>query len=175
MTPGSYRDAVLSHHQRVLTYAAWLGGDIEEARDVTQESFLRLWIHRSAVAPEAARTWLLRTAHRLVIDGRRRERTRRNGTATIARSIPPGTAPIDDALADEAVRAVADGIAHLPPRDRALLLLREHQGLTHAEIATVLEVPVGTVKAAVHRAKRRLVDTLSSDTANEPFPMETCP
>ena len=68
MTPDGFRRIITSEMDRVHGSATWLLRDPEEARDVTQEAFMRLWIDHERIAPEAARTWLLRTAYRLCVD-----------------------------------------------------------------------------------------------------------
>lgn len=69
MDGDTYRQAVLTHKNRVFGYAVRLLGDRDDARDVAQEALMRLWEHREKV-PElaAARAWLLKTAHRLCVD-----------------------------------------------------------------------------------------------------------
>ncbi len=163
MTREEYRQQVLAAKDRLHTYATWMLRNREDARDATQEALMRLWAHRATVPPGAARAWLLRTAHRLCIDRLRR----RNGHGEVPlepemMSRPTGESDPADAIRLGEVRAsVADGLAALPDRDRALLVLREMQGMSYEEIARVIDRPVGTVKVALHRARGRLREALS--------------
>ncbi|MHC5113333.1 MAG: RNA polymerase sigma factor [Planctomycetota bacterium] len=159
MTPACYRDAVRGHHGRVLSYAAWLLGDVEEARDVAQEAFLRLWSHHERVASAAARTWLLRTAHRLVVDRVRQRRPSVDLSKVLA--VCGDRGPYDRVVADEQMHAVVDALGRLAHRDRALLLLREQHRLPLADIGRVLDLPPATVKTALHRARLSLTDELA--------------
>jgi RNA polymerase sigma-70 factor (ECF subfamily) len=161
-----FRDAVRCDHDRVLSYAAWMLGDVEPARDIAQEAFLRLWRHHESVAREAARTWLLRTAHRIVLDRRAR---RGPCYIDLARVLAASEARGPDALAvaGEQTRGVVEALGHLPHRDRALLVLRHQHGLSLAEIGRVLEMPPGTVKVAMHRARRRLCEALPEEERDE--------
>ncbi len=61
MEADQFLQAVQDHRDRVYTYAAWLLRDRNEAADITQEAFMRLWQHHQQVASPASRTWLLRT------------------------------------------------------------------------------------------------------------------
>jgi len=160
MTPACYRDAVRGHHGRILSYAAWLLGDVEEARDVAQEAYLRLWSHHERVAVAAARTWLLRTAHRLVLD---RVGRRRPADVDLSRvlTICGERGPVDRLVATEQMRGVAEALGRLGARDRALLLLREQHRLSLADIGRVLDLPVATVKTQLHRARHTLSDELA--------------
>jgi RNA polymerase sigma-70 factor (ECF subfamily) len=131
-------------------------GDPEEARDVTQEAFLRLWEHHPDVVDEAAVSWLLRTTRRLCLD--RIRRMSRRATYALADLDP---AEVDGGAVDGDERAaLREALAMLAFRDRAAIMLREVQGLSYAELATVLEMPVGSVKAALHRARQRLRDAM---------------
>jgi RNA polymerase sigma-70 factor (ECF subfamily) len=161
MGPEAFRQATIQHGDRVSTYAAWMLRDAADAQDVTQEAFLRLWSHRTAVAEPAARTWLLRTAHRLCLDrirSRDREPTGLGALMTPADHTAPDQAIVDRELHD----AVTRGLEALPLRDRAVLLLRVRYGLSLAELASVLEMPIGTAKAALHRARARLREQLTA-------------
>lgn len=55
MTPEQFKQSVLEHSDRIHSHAAWLLRDLEEARDVTQEALMKLWINHHKIAPEAAR------------------------------------------------------------------------------------------------------------------------
>jgi len=159
MEPEEYRQAVIEMKDRVYGYTLSLLREREEARDVTQEAFIRLWEHREGIADgAAARAWTVRTAHNLCMDRLRQRRTRR-GLAL--EEIPEPAAPADSApdrpserraLADEVRRA----LDRLPPRDRALLILREVHGRSYEDLADTIDVPIGTLKSLMHRARARL-------------------
>jgi RNA polymerase sigma-70 factor (ECF subfamily) len=159
MEAEAYRQAVLELKDRVFGYAAQLLRDREEARDVTQEALIRLWEHRETVTdPAAAKPWLLRTAHNLCIDRLRQRRTR--GTAALDDVAEPvadaGSAP-DRPSDARALRAeVERALGRIPPRDRALLLLREVHGHSYEELAALVDAPIGTLKSLLHRARARL-------------------
>ena len=162
MTREEYREQVLAAKDRLHTYATWMLRNREDARDVAQEALLRLWTHRTVVPPGAARTWLLRTAHRLCVDRLRR----RNGHGEVLLDPDAMVRPLGGSDPSAAIRlgevrtGVAEGLAALPDRDRALLVLREMQGMSYQEIAEVIGRPVGTVKVALHRARGRLREVL---------------
>ncbi|MCP3904891.1 MAG: sigma-70 family RNA polymerase sigma factor [Planctomycetes bacterium] len=68
--------------------------------------------------------------------------------------------PFDRVVVAEQTRVVVDALGRLPRRERALLLLREQHRLPLAEIGRVLDLPVGTVKTALHRARLSLAEAL---------------
>ncbi len=155
MNGDDFRRVVLRHKDRVHTYAAWVMRDVEEARDVTQQSLLRLWEHRGTVSEAAAATWLRRTAHRLCVDRLRRQNVaRNNGDGPLALLSAGGEAGGSEAT--ELCRSVAAALAALPERDRAVIVLREMDGLSYEQMSEIMEMPLGTLKAALHRARERL-------------------
>lgn len=158
MTRSEYRQVVLGVKDKINTFAAWFLRDVDEAANVTQDALLRLWERRADVRPAAAQTWLYRTAHRLCVDRVRR----RNGrgerpldaaglTGSDGRAAPPDTIGAAERRSD-VVRALAE----MSPRDRALLVLREFEGMTYEQIGEVVACPLSSVKVGLHRARERL-------------------
>ncbi|MFH1144380.1 MAG: sigma-70 family RNA polymerase sigma factor [Candidatus Eisenbacteria bacterium] len=163
-------EELISRYEAALYRLAWrMMGNAEEAHDVVQETFLRVF--RSLDTFDQSRrfsTWILRIATNLCIDRYRR------------RKVQLLSIDVDDddderrpiVLADERQNpeemhgrtALAESIGrlmeHLPPIYRAILELRYKQDLAYEEIADVLEIPLGTVKARLHRAHHRLKELL---------------
>ncbi|MFI5893446.1 RNA polymerase subunit sigma-70 [Actinoplanes sp. NPDC051513] len=148
------RRGLLSHAYRML--GAW-----DEAEDVVQESYLRAargWAgfgQRSSV-----RTWLYRivtNACLTALDGRGR-RALPSGSLGAEGWIGPFAADPADSVTDlETVRlAFVAGLQYLPPRQRAVLLLREVLAFSAAETGEILELSVPAVKSALQRARHRL-------------------
>lgn len=143
---------------RLHSYAVWMLRNLHEAQDVTQEALLRLWSRRRTIPAVAARSWLTRTVHNLCVDRRRRRSVRREAdVAELSDRIEdrsPG--PDRDAGARQTRRAILRAMEGLSERDRGVLIMREAQGMAYEEIAEALGVPLGTLKAVLHRARERL-------------------
>jgi RNA polymerase sigma-70 factor (ECF subfamily) len=157
MDAETYRELVVRHKNRVNSYASWVLGDREEAVDVTQEALIRLWKHRKRVRPEAAKSWLMKTTYRLCIDRIRRRRVR-GEIGGEGQEPPPDERPGPERLtwSGEVGRLLEGALARLSPVDRSVVLLREVQGMTYDEISVALGLPLGTVKAKLHRSRERL-------------------
>jgi RNA polymerase sigma-70 factor (ECF subfamily) len=142
MNRADYERAVGQHMDRVHSYAAWMLHDMEDARDVAQ----------------SVKSWLLKTAHRLAIDRlRHRKRRAEFSEEDLARLVDehrPG--PEQSVRRNEVGRMIGRALARLSDRDRSIVLMREVHGLSYEEIATSVDLPLGTVKAALHRARERL-------------------
>ncbi len=164
MNDDCFRRTVEELAGRVYNHAAYMLRDQEEARDIVQETFVRMWRHREQIdGAVAARAWALRTAHNLALD---RLRDRVNGAHVDfddAGEIASTALAADRSVAREELRGqIQRGLAELRPADRAILLLREVQGLSYEELAQVFGAPLGTVKAILHRARARLRRRLSA-------------
>ena len=159
-----YEQVVRSHKDRVHSYAAWMLHDVDSARDITQEVLVRLWVHRDKVKPATAAAWLMRTTHNLCIDRTRRRRVRPQTDPEILDTMEDAGLPGPErrAHSGELALAIGKALASLPARDRSAVLMREVQGMSYNDIAKVLEVPLGTLKAVLHRARDRLRTELVS-------------
>ena len=106
-----------------------------------------------------ARPWLYGIATNLIARHRRAEMRRIRATARLV-SVPSGDAVADRVAADVDARdiwpAVAEAIAELPDRERDALLLLVWEELSYDEIASALQIPVGTVRSRLNRARRRI-------------------
>ncbi len=158
MRRDGFQQTLREHGDRVYSYAAWLLGNREEARDVVQEGLMRLWRHRSGVADRAGRSWLMRTVHRLCVDRLRRRGIQRE--TELDESDDPARVyqvPTErSAELSELQSAIAGALVGVSPRDRALIVMREMQDMSYQEMSEVLDMPVNTLKPAVHRARERL-------------------
>lgn len=164
MTSDGFRQAVLDHGDRLHSYAVWMVHDREEARDVTQEALVRLWQNRERVNEETARSWLMRTVHNLCVDRMRRKTTRNEvpseGIEPILADVAVGP---ERATASHHLRlAIGRALRTLSERDRAIVLMREVHEMSYEEIAGVMDVPLGTLKSTLHRARERLRLELAS-------------
>jgi|SRR5690554_1953044 len=156
-----YRRHAARVHGVVLRLAGWQRA---RAEDLVQEAFLRAWLALPQWRGEAAfGTWLHRLAVNTALMDLRARRVRPvldgdddAGLDALSMADSPGRGA---AAAMDLARAVAS----LPPRARAVLVLHDIEGWTHAEVAAALEMAVGTSKAQLHRARgllrARLGDT----------------
>lgn len=157
-------------HRRAL-YAYLLGrtGDAELARDLLQETFLRLWRHFSAIRsqpPERQRAWVFGVARNLVIDLHRHRKSRDSAYAAL-RAAAETTAPASEEPAARAelaerVRLVEEAIRRLPEEQRVVVALHAMGDLTSAQMGELLGEPAGTVRYRLSLARRRLGEVLGA-------------
>jgi RNA polymerase sigma-70 factor (ECF subfamily) len=148
--------------EMVYNLSLRLAGNREEAADLTQEVFLRIYRHLGSFGGRSTlKTWVFRIAinhcrdrlsrHHPVmqsIDGDPEE-----GGATLA---DPGRGPEELAVAADEGRRVMGGLSRLPAVFREAVVLRDLEGLSYEEIAEVLGVRVGTVRSRIARGREHL-------------------
>jgi len=159
MTTMEFQAAVLEHKDRVHSYARGILRDAEDAKDVAQECLVRLWHHHERVEPgPGCKNWLLRSAHNLCIDRLRRRTSRPETPQGDVLEEPTDVRPYPERLAvsSEVGGRLERALLELDHRDRAIVLLREVEGLSYEEIAEMLGLKMGTLKATLHRSREKL-------------------
>ena len=154
----SLQELVLRYERPLYSFLARYTGDRHLAEDLFQDCFLRVAERREAFdAARGFRPWIYSVAANLARDACRRREVR-SREIDQARLAPKKGAPRPDEEAErlEEVEIVRDILSGLPEDARAMVLLHFHQGLTYKEVASALEVPVGTVKSRMHWAVERL-------------------
>jgi len=162
MTEEAFRVFYEETSRPVWLYLARMTGDRRLADDLLQESYYRfLRAGASFESDDHRRHYLFRIATNLVRDHRRRPRL--DGTALGHREESTPTPGVGDP-ADRAARHIdlERAMDRLKPRERSLLWLAYAQGCSHEEIATVLGVKTASLKALLHRARRRLLAIMAS-------------
>lgn len=141
---------------RLHAFAWRMLGDREEAEDVVQESFLRLWKHARRWKPGVARfsTWLFQVAANLCRDRLRRRREHvADAVETLVDERPESSEQLrQQEHSAEVQRAVRD----LPGRQREALLLSHYDGMGNLQVAQVMGVSVEAVESLLARARGRL-------------------
>jgi RNA polymerase sigma-70 factor (ECF subfamily) len=132
---------------RLQAFLRQVVGSCEAAEDLAQETFLQIWNRPSGFQPERGtlRSYLYGIARK-----RAAEWWRKHTPTSPDHEDSPG------ACQTEAVSMISDALLHLPEEQRVLLWLREVEGQSYAELATVLDVPVGTVRSRLFTAREAL-------------------
>ncbi len=152
----AFRRLAERHLPRVIRMAARHLGNASDAEEVGQEAMVRIWqtAPRWTVGRAKFSTWLYRIVINLCID-----RSRKPGFAPIEDAGDPhDPAPQPDAQTEsvQLKRLVAAELQRLPPRQRAALVLCYYEGLTGAEAAAVLSMPLSALESLLFRGRRQL-------------------
>lgn len=170
----AFEALVVSYQKQVYNLALRTVGNEEDAADMTQEVFLRAYRALGTFRGESKfSVWLYRLTMNVCIDFLRSRR--RHPTVSLTAADEDDEQPQFDIPADEASgpeqqlarselrRAVVRGLDQLPDDARRILILRELDGLSYAEIGKVLRLEPGTVKSRLFRARRKLCEFLCDD------------
>jgi RNA polymerase sigma factor (sigma-70 family) len=142
-----------SYGPGIVAYCGWRAGSTSDAQDAVAEVFLTAWRKLDDVpSGDAARVWLYATARRVIANQRRSNRRRSALHRRLAEEPP---SPPQEVPAGGEESLVYDALRRLALRDREVLLLAEWEGLSPAQIATVLGCLTVTARGRLHRARRR--------------------
>jgi RNA polymerase sigma-70 factor (ECF subfamily) len=149
------------YHAGVVNVVYRMCGDLALAEESAQEAFIRAWLHLASYRPQFSfRSWLYRIAINAALDVLRRR--------------PPEAALDDQTLASgaegpeavverrERTRQVRKAVLALSPASRAVLVLREYEGLSYQEIAAALNIPLGTVMSRLNYARGQMRTALAA-------------
>lgn len=158
---------VREYGERAFQFAYRLSGNAEEAKELVQEAFVRMFRHWDRFDPERSMdAWYFRILRNVFLDGRRRYDRRHSvsidrsvpGVAeergSYAESLPDGAEDALEAMArGENARTVREVLETLSPEHKAALAMVDMEGMSYEEMGRVLGVPIGTVRSRVARAR----------------------
>jgi len=166
----AHRELMRRYERPVFSVALRMLRQREDAEDVTQETFVRMFRALARYDPTRPfSAWLFTITSRLCIDLIRRRKVRpvplvrhEAGSSEEETVDVPDTAPGPDERTqhEEEERRVQDLIDTLPPHYRIVVVLRHQQDLAYEDIAEQLGLPLGTVKARIHRARALLAQRM---------------
>jgi len=166
--PQAFPEIVAAHERRVYAVAYRMCGNSEDARDVSQEVFISAFRALPRFRVDAPLSvWFYRSTVNASINLLRKRRPSSSLDEAQADVPDDHRSPDDLALAASLGEAVREAIEELPDEYRAAVILRDLEDLDYAEIADVLEVPIGTVRSRIHRGRALLAKRLSPYRARE--------
>ena len=159
------REALACHQDGLLRYASRILGDPERARDVVQETFLRLWKQDPADIEDHLPEWLYTVCRRCAIDVLRKEgRMNRFEEGEVER-VPSATPlPGDVVEARDNAAQAAELINNLPPRQQEVIRLKFQAGFSYKEISRITGLSMGNVGFIIHTAVKSLRASMGTDT-----------
>ena len=157
-------DALLRRHLDLIhAVCSRLAGNPADAADATQEALIAIVRGLPRFDRRAApRTWMYRVATNACLDElRRRGRRPRLGLDDALAERPDPAPPVDRTVTDRLT--LDDALARLPDEFRVAVVLRDVQGMDYAQIAEVLEIPIGTVRSRIARGRQALAADLDGN------------
>jgi RNA polymerase sigma-70 factor (ECF subfamily) len=174
----AYRELVQRYQRPVFSLVYRMVRDREKAEDLSQETFVKVLNALDSYRPEYKfSSWIFKIANNAAIDHLRRKELdtlsldgapdavtaeRREGTSL--QLADNAETPLEELEARELGGQIEEAIATLRPEYRACILLRHVEGYPYEDIAQTLDLPLGTVKTYIHRARAELRDLLGPIT-----------
>jgi RNA polymerase sigma-70 factor (ECF subfamily) len=158
------------HQAAIYRFLVHLAGDAHRAEDLVQDTFAAAWAAIDTFrGGSSLATWLHRIAYRKFADALRRKPRIAFEPATAVDDVrSAGPDPLEEVLAEEQSRRLYQALARLADTDRDVVVLHYLQGLSFADMAAVLDEPVGTAKWRTHQALARLKSLLEGRLDDEP-------
>lgn len=162
VTP-SWEQIVREHSARVYRLAYRLSGNQQDAEDLTQETFIRVFRSLASFRPGTFEGWMHRITTNLFLDlARRRQRIRFDQLSDEAERVPGTHAdPVNSFEHNNITADVQRALADLPPDFRAAVVLCDIEGLSYEEIGATLGIKMGTVRSRIHRGRLQLREALA--------------
>jgi RNA polymerase sigma-70 factor (ECF subfamily) len=155
----AFRPLVERYHRSLYGVAVRMLGNREDARDATQNAFVKAYRGLSTYDPSYRFfSWVYRI---LVNECLNELRARKPMTALSESLVQPGT-PAEAVQASESRRAVRRAVLQLPPEQREVIVLRHFGGLSYAQMADTLGIPESTVRSRLFGGRQRLLDMLAA-------------
>ncbi len=170
----AFGQLVRRYQDRLFNTMVHVVGGREDALDVVQDAFVQAFVKLESFQRTAAfYTWLYRIAFNVAATQRRRRRP----TLSVEQArneggeepVDAGAGPVERVEREECRRQVRAAIGTLSEAHRDVLVLREIDGCCYETIADILELPVGTVRSRLHRARMQLRDQLKEVLAGEDY------
>ncbi|MCW5941013.1 MAG: sigma-70 family RNA polymerase sigma factor [Fimbriimonadaceae bacterium] len=168
-------DELIGRHQdRAYKYAFRLTGNTEEACDVVGDAFVRVYSAlKNFKGQSAFSTWLYRILTNCFLDLRKKEKNRQTTSLEAVLQTPEGDVtrqiedpdrnPYEEAERNSREDRVVEAVGQLPEYQRSMITMFHVEMLSYEEIAEALDLPIGTVKSRLNRARLSLREILSGD------------
>lgn len=147
MTVAEYNRSVDDWADALYRYVVKCLGSTEPSRDIVQDCYEKLWMHRQQVDPARVKSWLFTTAHHTLVDS-----IRRSGRISYtAREHLPETSV--EQVHHDVLEVLDKAVAMLPESQRSVLLLRDYEGYSYQEIAGITGLSESQVKVYIFRSR----------------------
>jgi RNA polymerase sigma-70 factor, ECF subfamily len=169
---GAFEVLVQRHRAIVFRMASRIVG-VDNADDVSQDTFLRAFHRLDRFRGDASfRTWLLQIAQNAALTSLARTKGDPDAHPDALESVDPDATrqPVSELERRERQQRLEVKLERLRPDYRSLLVLRDLEGLSYDEIAEILEMPLGSVKGRLHRARGELIHILRTNTYDWELP-----
>lgn len=172
---GHYECLVLRHQQRLYRFLVGMLGNTEDAEDVAQETFVKAYKSLATFERRSLfYTWLQRIGRNLAISHRRKYSRESGGRKQVLETVADNLTSREQSSEDMVYQRETDALVRaaihqLPHERRDILILRDLDEMDYSQIAETLEIPIGTVRSRLHRARTELKEILENSMGSIPL------
>jgi RNA polymerase sigma-70 factor (ECF subfamily) len=170
----AFEKLIISHERRIYNIAYRMFNNEEDAKDITQEVFLKVYKNIDKFDENSKiSTWIHRICVNTCIDEIRKRKGKEtfsmdesiisDETSTQKQYINDALTPEEVLITKEEIKDIKKAIASLPEKHKTIIILRDIQNLSYSEIADITESSLGTVKSRLARARLQLKNIIMSD------------
>lgn len=171
----AFNDLIYRHEKRAYQYAFRLTSNPEEASDIVADAFVRVYNALGNFKGNSAfTTWLYRIITNCYLDARKKDKSKYNvsldstvatGEGEVERQIEDdGPGPAEEAERNARETAMQRALNKIPEYQKSMLIMYHVENLTYEEIADSLDLPIGTVKSRLNRARLSLRELLAKES-----------
>tara|TARA_R110002072_G_scaffold302097_2_gene483822 strand:- start:1395 stop:1883 length:489 start_codon:yes stop_codon:yes gene_type:complete len=146
-----YNSIVCEHSNNLYGYAVKFLRNREDAKDVVQDVFEKLWINRKSVEPTKAKSWMFTTAHNAMINF-----SIRSKRVQLTHEISNYDQGVSPNILLESNEVVERAVSILPPIQKSVILLRDLEGYSYKEIGDILGLSDSQVKVYLFRGRKKI-------------------
>ena len=150
----TFQELYETYANDVYRFVLWLAGDRLEAEDISSETFIRAWTHKTTIRTETLKAYLFTIARNIYLE---RQRQGKRDLPLDDVYTDPGPAPDQRLDAQRQLQHVYRFLQTVSEIDRTVFILRVQHELPYAEIARMLTLSVTAVKVKVHRVRKKLI------------------
>jgi len=167
----AFQKILREHKNRVFSYAFYFLRNREDAEDITQDVFLKIWQHWDTIDKNRIVGWMMRVTYNQCVDLSRKKKASVNKRITSADFDLQSVASESNVDLDpewcyeftETQRTLLSAMNALPDRTKSMLLLHYFQGMKYETIGEILDIKLNAVKVAVHRGRKMLKQILEEE------------
>ena len=161
----SFQDLYEKYAEDVYRFSYWLCGNADEAKDITSETFLRVWTAKAETRLETVKAYLLAIARNVYLH----EKRKKDRHSSIDENVPAGTLQPDQSAEINSDLAVVLRILQtLPEIDRSVFIMAVEDGLPYGEIARLTGLTLSAVKVKVFRTRLKLTSSFKTSVGVSP-------
>jgi RNA polymerase sigma factor (sigma-70 family) len=161
--------ALDQHQSGLIRYATSILGDVERAREVVQDTFLKLCQQRPSKLKDHVAQWLFTVCRNRAFDVRKREQRTQPLTVVDLETRPgPGPRPLEMLEREEVIAQVLEFVEGLPEREREVITLKFQCELSYKEISAVTDLSVSNVGFLIHNGMKRVRSQIKATSPSTP-------